>query len=147
MLNKIFVGTAVFYYAAVLLVSIAIFQSCESPATTSYVESRIGKEVVATLRQPDSVTTSDDIQFDTQELQKLLLNDHNYIQGMTKSSVFIPTITFKFQKDQKTVDVVFSPSCNELKIVTGDRIVIMDYDPAQKAFGDFLQSFNKNNKE
>jgi len=77
---------------------------------------------------------------DQEELLRFL-NPAFFIQGLEKSTLFIPEACFKIFASQSTFTILFSPSGNQLKIVVKDEERIFNYDPIASSVNSFLQKW------
>ncbi len=85
------------------------------------------------------ISLSDDL---TKEFQQLLFNHNNYVQEMSKLTMFLPSLAFEFHKDNATEEnllVLICPEGNQIKVIYKKDAFILDYDPAQIEFTNFLQ--------
>ncbi|MBA3602592.1 MAG: hypothetical protein H0W50_02905 [Parachlamydiaceae bacterium] len=127
-----------------------------------FIESKIGKDVMGVLNNPDSVSffyvspkrsfphyavitpeilLSNELKL---ELHKLLMNDDHYVKEISKLTIFLPTIGFQFHKENMgDLIVLLSPAGDQLKIIEKDQkdgsTLILDYDPAKIGFDSFMQ--------
>jgi hypothetical protein len=149
------------FLTALLLVSL---QSCKQQTQKlplvelNFLKLKAGKEVIEVLQNPDSIhfayvnpkrsaphyaLISPEILLangENSELQDLLLNDNHYVKELNKLTMFMPTMAFKFHKENKEdIIVLLSPVGDQLNIIDKENDIILDYDPAKIVFDNFIQ--------
>lgn len=123
--------------------SLLILTGCyllDSPS--SKFQERVGKETFAILSKPNHVKIEGQRSLtdrEVEELNALLLQDKGYIFDRTKKCLFIPEVTFTFEKKGKVV-VIVSLICKQIKVVNGDKSIILDTDPMEEELEDFMNT-------
>lgn len=152
------------FFLGVLLISL---QACKQQnpvpvvSETIFLESKTDKDVIAVLSHPDTVSffyvspkrspphyavITPEVLLPKElklELHELLMNDNHYVKGISKLTMFLPTMGFKFHKENKRdIIVLLSPAGDQLKIIEKDKKdsnnIILDYDPAKQGFDNFM---------
>lgn len=108
-------------------------------STESQSESKfthlVGEEVTDVIKNSQEVIVKDihkdrilKISSDQLETFKsYITNDSGYIFDMKKRCLFVPQLEFEFIKSPN-VTIYVSMICNQVKIVSGEKIIILDYD-------------------
>ncbi len=164
MFNKIFNSVwTLLFVMCVLFANSMHSQIIDDQNKELKLQTLLGKEAVDVIYQPDSVTVIP-VKFSAQspayellssgntlscgmqkELQDLLLDETHYVHELTKSAVFLPSLAFKFIKNNETKALILiSLSSNQLKIINGENSLILDYDPAKEIFNSYFQKIKIN---
>lgn len=147
-------------FAALLLFSLQV-KTCGGDQSLSQInslENLLGKNALEKLQQvdrialffvspvrafPHYVPISPEFLISKEmgsELQQLLLNDAHYVHGLNKLTMFFPTIAFKFNSEKTAgLIVLLSQESDQLMILDGEKVSILDYDPAKVNFDHFIQ--------
>lgn len=130
------------YIAKLFLICILLFSSSgcltrNLPQPPEKLKNRLSSTAFNALHSPQIVYYSSDPTDPYQpldakavhELQEILLNDSSYIFDKSKKALFIPEMSLKFI-NHKEVTVLVSPSSNQIKIITEERNIMLDFDPS-----------------
>lgn len=105
----------------------------------------VGVEPGATLLTPKFLAEKRALtQVEAEQLRRLLMSDSSYIFDRTKSCLFIPEYAFLFMSGEKVVlTVLYSPSCKQVRFISGERGVVLDIDPAFNSLQEVINQFKK----
>lgn len=73
------------------------------------------------------------------KIEELFLNDEHFDFEKTKKCLFIPETGLKFDEN---LTIYVSLSCQQLKVVTNEKIAILDFDPIADQMNAFFQELN-----
>lgn len=126
--------------------------SCSDRVANKKMRRELGREAYELLKDPGSVhfskndTTTISFLLSREQirgLNQLLLNEENYLFDVKKHCVFIPTYTFKFQKDMHEAKVMMSHACQQIRVLLKNRTITLEANPNYKEFQEFIGSLTK----
>lgn len=126
-----------------VLLALMTLAACSlKPNNPSQFEQRIGSKAYQSLNKASAaviITKETEKKLSPEQVEKLktlLLRDEGYIFDRTKKCLFFPQHTFSFDDGQ--TQVIISQVCKQIKVVSGDKGVILDYDPMQQQINEFI---------
>ncbi len=129
------------YLALVAIIWLAVFSGCQVFSyNSSQFRSKVGEETYQILSNPKHVKIEGQRSLTESEIHKLqtyLLYDKGYIFDRTKKCLFIPEITFTFDNGDLVV-VMVSTICKQIKIIHGEKTLILDTDSMAVAFHSYM---------
>lgn len=154
MFKNLMIGLAVFGLFLVVSIGSALGSHTQRPSI-SLIEERIGKEIAEVLKTPSRVVfakmTHDEnrtffmdnprIELNAEQvnkLQKLLFRSEGYHFDRTKKCLFIPDVVFRFETGDE-VDAVIAMGCRQIKFISEEKAIILDFDPMAADFSALCQ--------
>lgn len=139
-MNKLFIVLFILALSVICFIN-----SIESQAGSQFINA-VSKEAVDTILNSQEVTLTDihknrKLKISPEQLQlfrSYLKNDSSYVFDMKKRCLFVPQLAFEFN-DFPKVTIFVSMICNQVKIITGDKPTILDYDPAKDELNKLIE--------
>lgn len=143
-----------------LILTVCGLQSCVNASNAKQLEAQVGKQVLTTIQNAETVTqfyvtfdrtapnfkaTSEEVVLSDEakgKLHQLLLDDEHFVHGLYKSAVFLPETAFKFHRTgEADIVILFAPQSNQLAVIGENERFVLNYDPAKGEFDQFLANF------
>lgn len=139
---------------SIVFVSALLYFSSSLSGDKSIIEleKQITAESIEIIRNPDAVKVVEVsrgfIKTDLDpnlvgKLQKLILNDKNYIFDHKKQAIFFPTIGFQFKKGNQKVLIFYSKNAKKLEFTRHKNQVMLDCDPVNTSFENFIKQIQE----
>lgn len=124
--------------------------SIESQSESKFIHVA-GKKVSDTIKNSHGVIVTDIhkeriLHISSEQLDSLksyVTNDSSYIFDMQKRCLFVPQLSFEFTNSPH-VTLFVSMICNQVKIVSGEKSIILDYDLIKDDFNSLIENLIKN---
>lgn len=129
------------YLVVVFVTWLVVFSGCQVlPSKFSQFKDKVGKEAYQVFSNPKHVKVEGQRSLsgpEIQELQSYLLSDKGYIFDRTKKCLFIPEVTITFDNGDQVI-VMVSTICKQIKIIHGEKTLILDTDPMAEEFENYI---------
>lgn len=134
-LNKLFITLFI-----LVLSAICFMNSIESQIGSKFINT-VSKEITDAIANTEEVLVTDirttrRLNISLEQLKSFksyVTKDSSYIFDMNKRCVFVPQLVFEF-KGSPNVTIFVSMICNQIKIISGDKSIILDYDLVKDEF-------------